>query len=183
MPSLSAAQEMTPTGVLLDTNVASYLFEETAESTLYLRRIEGRLLFISLVSVAELRYGALNDNWGDARKQRLEGWIQTHTVLSVDDETARAVAILMNERRRAGRRLEWSDAWIAATAISHHLPLVTHDRDFFYIDGLEIITELRGLEVREPCREFGNPPEATPEIALEWLHRYVTALESGRTLQ
>jgi len=40
-----------------------------------------------------------------------------------------------------GRPIGWPDAWIAATALWHRIPLVSHDGDFEGIAGLELITE------------------------------------------
>jgi tRNA(fMet)-specific endonuclease VapC len=40
-----------------------------------------------------------------------------------------------------GRRIETSDCWIAATAVRHALPLVTHNAgDFADIPELKVIT-------------------------------------------
>jgi len=46
-------------------------------------------------------------------------------------------------KSRRGRPIEDDDAWIAATAVRHNTPLVTHNpRHFRNIDGLEILTLL-----------------------------------------
>ena len=37
---------------------------------------------------------------------------------------------MMHEARKAGRRLEAGDCWIAATALLLDAPLLTHDKDF-----------------------------------------------------
>jgi predicted nucleic acid-binding protein len=42
-------------------------------------------------------------------------------------------------RRRRGRRLRTADALIAATAAANRLPLLTRDRDFEGIEGLEAV--------------------------------------------
>ena len=44
------------------------------------------------------------------------------------------------ERERAGRPLLRDDAWIAATALHHQLPLVTHDANFLGTEGLRVIS-------------------------------------------
>ena len=44
--------------------------------------------------------------------------------------------------RRAGRRLETADAWIAATAVLYDAPLITHNvSDYLGVPGLKLITE------------------------------------------
>ena len=80
--------------------------------------------------MAELRFGALNRRWGAARRLALETFIDSLEVIGYTDELASRWAYVMVESRRAGRRLEAGDAWIAATAHLFGVPLVTHDRDF-----------------------------------------------------
>ena len=44
--------------------------------------------------------------------------------------------------RKAGRRLETADAWIAATALLYDAPLLTHNSsDYQGVPALKIITE------------------------------------------
>jgi predicted nucleic acid-binding protein len=164
-------------GVLLDTNVASFIAERSIESERYERLIRGRSKCLSIISVGELRFGAVKDNWGNARRSVLEFFVAGATIVYVSNEIAAVVAVVMNRRRREGRRMEWNDAWIAATALTHQLPLVTHDRDFSGIDGLEVITELRGFEVREPAVIWSVEREVTAEAATEWLRHYLETLE------
>lgn len=40
-----------------------------------------------------------------------------------------------------GRRIECADGWIAATALRHDIPLVTHNRaDYLGVPGLRVIS-------------------------------------------
>jgi len=51
-------------------------------------------------------------------------------------------AEVMVAARRAGRRLETADAWIAATAVLYNAPLITHNAsDYLGVPGLQVITE------------------------------------------
>lgn len=44
--------------------------------------------------------------------------------------------------KQKGRPISISDAWIAATALAHAVPLVTHNpSDFYNVPGLTVITE------------------------------------------
>ena len=50
-------------------------------------------------------------------------------------------AIICVERQRLGKPISVQDAWIAATAIRHNVPLATHNReDFAGISGLTLLT-------------------------------------------
>jgi tRNA(fMet)-specific endonuclease VapC len=170
---------VSPPGVLLDTNVASFLVKRSIESQRYERLIRGRAKCLSVISVAELRYGALKGNWGDRRRAELESLIEDATIVPIDQEIASVVAGVMNRRDREGRRMDWRDAWIAATAIFHKLPLVTHDRDHMEIEGLDVLTELRGLEVRSPAVGTRTGLEVTADAAMAWVRRYLATLEVG----
>jgi predicted nucleic acid-binding protein len=41
--------------------------------------------------------------------------------------------------RAAGRKAPINDSWIAATAIAHHVPVVTQDSDYGDMPGVEVI--------------------------------------------
>ena len=50
------------------------------------------------------------------------------------------IATVHEERQRHGRPISAQDAWIAATAIRHQIPLATHKReDFAGITGLTLL--------------------------------------------
>jgi predicted nucleic acid-binding protein len=47
--------------------------------------------------------------------------------------------LLAGARRRRGKKLHTADALIAATAAAHGLPLITRDRDFAKLDGIDAV--------------------------------------------
>ncbi len=166
-------------GVLLDTNVVSFLSRPCREGKDYQRLLISRAPSIAVISLAELRYGALNGGWAEARWQQLEALIKPWTVIAADSNVAWQAARIMNASRVVGRRIEWADAWIAGTALAHDVPLMTHDSDFFEIEGLEVITLLPTLTVRCPETKRDGFENVTEEDALCWAQRYIAALESG----
>ena len=50
--------------------------------------------------------------------------------LPIDSEVARTFAKLVAEARRRGKRPKIMDTWIAATAVTHDIPVYTQDEDF-----------------------------------------------------
>jgi predicted nucleic acid-binding protein len=163
--------------VLLDRNVASYLLGGSAVADRYWRHLERRRLSLTLISVAEMRYGARIASWGRERWSQLEAFTAGCTLIPGNAEIASVAAEVMAYRKKVGRRMEWPDAWIAATAITHDLPLATHDADFFGIDGLNVITEL--TQVREAVMNSNcGWPQAS---ATEGLVSYFRVLRSIRT--
>ncbi|MHB1929474.1 MAG: PIN domain-containing protein, partial [Acidimicrobiales bacterium] len=59
--------------------------------------------------------------------------------LPVDTEVARQFAHIVAALRRSGRRVPVLDALVAATAVVEDIPVVTQDRDYAAIPGVEVI--------------------------------------------
>jgi predicted nucleic acid-binding protein len=97
---------------------------------------------VSVITIAELRWGVLNAANDESRSRRLDTLHDALTLdpVPVDDHVAAAWALLRQQLRTAGARMGANDAWIAATAIAHHYPVVTQDGGFpDGIPGLAII--------------------------------------------
>ncbi|HVR40328.1 MAG TPA: PIN domain-containing protein [Thermoanaerobaculia bacterium] len=124
------------TFILIDTTVASALHRGSETPP-----FGDRTPVVSFQTVAELWLWAEQNRWGDARRDRLEAFIRSVVVLPYDVELARVWARVMAHTRSIGRRLEDGDGWVAASAIHHHIPLVTHDHDFdgWQIPDLEVV--------------------------------------------
>jgi predicted nucleic acid-binding protein len=58
--------------------------------------------------------------------------------IPIDAEVARVYASIVAETRSKGRRAKVMDAWIAATAVRHELPLFTQDADFELFRQVEV---------------------------------------------
>jgi len=128
--------------VLVDTNVVSYVFKSGPRSESYARLLLNRIPAVSLVTIGELLYGVRLARWGPTRSREFESKLHRYVVISHDYDVAATYARVMTIRRQAGRPITTNDAWIAATAVRHNLPLVTHNRrDFDDIPGLDILSE------------------------------------------
>lgn len=132
-----------PTGkVLLDTNIVSYLMRGGELAQRYLPHLEDKLAAISLITVGELYYGAEKYGWGELKRPSLEATLRNLVVIPYDAEITRHYGRALAERQRIGRPIETNDAWIAACATQHQIPLVTHNSgDFRDIPSLELISE------------------------------------------
>jgi len=125
------------TSGLLDTSV--FIARESH------RKIEVDLLpdlsAVSAVTIGELRWGVLMAPDDRARSVRLDtlGFARDLEPLDVDEAVAGSWALLRQQLKATGRRMEVNDSWIAATAIAHDLPLMTQDRGFRDIPGLTVI--------------------------------------------
>jgi predicted nucleic acid-binding protein len=125
--------------VLLDTNVVSYLLKGDTRAAAYAPLLEGNRLAISFMTVAELFEWAAIRRWGKPRREQLEQTLANYIVIPVDIALCRAWGQLRARQRFAGITITSQDAWIAATAVHHSLPLVTHNPgDFQHIDGIDV---------------------------------------------
>jgi tRNA(fMet)-specific endonuclease VapC len=128
--------------VIVDTDVASFLFKGDSRAQLYSQHLQGKTLALSFMTVAELYQWAFMRNWNALNLARLEERMQAYVIVPYDAELCRQWAKVCVERQRLGRPISAQDAWIAATAIRHNCPLVTHNRDDFAdVAGLTVVSE------------------------------------------
>lgn len=120
---------------LLDTNLFIALFASEPAVTDRFGREQD--VFVSVVVLGELFYGADNSSRPAENRGRLEALAAENTVLGCGLETARIFGGLKHRLRVKGRPIPANDLWIAATAIEHGLVLATRDEHFADIDGLD----------------------------------------------
>jgi predicted nucleic acid-binding protein len=127
--------------VLLDTDVFSMFLRRDARSLRYDDDVRGKIRCLCFASVAELRFGAIAAGWGDRRRQQREDAIGRAAVLPADDSVTLHWAQVKAARGRVGRPIASEDCWVAATALRHGIPLVTHNaRHYQDIPGLNLIS-------------------------------------------
>lgn len=127
--------------LVLDTDVWSFLHKGDTRAEQYRLYLQGHTLCISFQTVAELYRWALTKNWGQRRVQQLELAPRDFVVLPYDNAVAMAWAKICTEREKAGQPIGAQDAWVAACAIRHNCPLVTHNAaDYIAISDLQVIT-------------------------------------------
>ena len=129
--------------VVVDTNVVSYIHRGDPIARQYLDRMAGCHAIASFQTLAELLYGAFSSNWGRRRITDLVKYIdENYIVLGCSERLIVTCAKLRASHRRLGLQLDAADAWIAATAVLLNCPLLSHDRDFGGLAGLEVISYL-----------------------------------------
>jgi len=92
-------------------------------------RIAASILAISVVTLAEARYGYLQAGWGRARAAREEHRLATFLQMPLDPTVLDEWARLKLSSRRNGWNVSDNDLWIAATATARGHALVTCDAD------------------------------------------------------
>jgi predicted nucleic acid-binding protein len=130
--------------VVVDTCVLSGLFRGGSLATSYRQHVVGRSLVISFMTLAELYRWPLERNWGERRRRELEAFVNRRSVVyPFNRALCRQWAITSHQASRNGHPIQAADAWIAATAMLHGIPLVTHNRRHFEVlqPDLTLITE------------------------------------------
>ena len=127
--------------VVVDTDIASYVFKNHTLASLYYREIHGGLAYLSFMTIAELRRWTLQAAWGRQRLQSLDEYLEGFVVIPSSTDLCDIWAEVMVAAQAVGRRIECADAWIAATALLYDVPLITHNRaDYLGVPGLRIIS-------------------------------------------
>ena len=123
---------------LLDTNIIIALF---AQETLVIEKIaEFEEIFIPVIVVGELFYGAKKSLNVKSNSKRIEELVANSSLLNCDLYTARQYGNIKNELRKKGRPLPENDIWIAALALQYDLILVTRDQHFNEVESLKTIS-------------------------------------------
>lgn len=131
-----------PEAILVDTDVASYLLKGDTRAELYRPHLSGRTVVLSFMSVAELYRWAEARKWGERRRKALEQHLHNFVTYGYNRRLCRVWATVMTEAQRTGSPLAAGDGWVAATALMHDIPLLTHNgRHYAGVSGLQVICE------------------------------------------
>jgi tRNA(fMet)-specific endonuclease VapC len=121
--------------VILDTNALSAFVDGDAGVGEILRR-QVRAAVPAIV-LGEFRYGIA----ASRHRTAYEAWLTTELphfdVLAVTDKTAIAYAAVRVALKRSGRPIPANDAWIAALARQHRLPILSRDVHFDVVPDVE----------------------------------------------
>jgi len=119
------------------------------DTTVLIAREQGRPLgvlpdesAISVVTLAELHIGVLVADEPRVRAQRMRSLSEVERsfdALPVDKDVARNFATIVADARRRGKKPKVMDAWIAATAVTHDLPVFTQDADFDDLADVQVV--------------------------------------------
>ncbi|HET7454477.1 MAG TPA: type II toxin-antitoxin system VapC family toxin [Solirubrobacterales bacterium] len=123
---------------LLDTSV---LIARESGRQLHRERLPQEVA-ISIVTKAELRLGVLvaaDVETRDRRLATLDSIAEIH-VVPIWGAVERVWAGMRAYLAASGRSVKVNDLWIAATATAYEMPVITQDRDFYALSGVNGLT-------------------------------------------
>jgi predicted nucleic acid-binding protein len=120
-----------------------------ADTSVFIARESGRPLraddlpdevAVSVITIGELRAGVLAAGDLETRDRRLATLTLALALqpVPIDDPVADAWARLRLLLHDSGQRMPVNDSWIAATAMSLGVSVITQDEDYVAIAGLEV---------------------------------------------
>ena len=121
---------------LLDTNVVIGLLAD--EDPVKRRLAAADEVFVPVIALGELYYGARKSAWSDENTGRIDEFAARNVVLACDVATAQHYAEIKNLLRTKGSPIPENDVWVAALAFQHGLVLATRDRHFDSVEGLSV---------------------------------------------
>ena len=123
--------------MILDTNALSAFIDGVTEVGAILA-IQNRAA-IPVIVLGEFQYGIL----GSRHRKTYEQWLAVHLrqfdILPITAETTLPYASLRATLKRSGRPIPANDAWIAALAMQHGLPILSRDQHFDALPDLRRI--------------------------------------------
>ena len=123
--------------MILDTNALSAAADREPAALEVVARAER--LAVPVIVLGEYRLGIAQSRRRKDYENWLREWMGTVTVLDIDEETTYHYAAIGLELKRSGKPIPANDLWIAALCRQHSLPLISRDRHFDGVRGLERI--------------------------------------------
>lgn len=123
--------------MILDTNALSAFFD--GEPPVVRRIGLARAIHLPVMVLGEYRFGLLGSRKRRERESTLDAFVDVAAVLDITASTARRYAEIRHELKLAATPIPANDAWIAALAREHDLPVMSRDAHFDAVAGLRRI--------------------------------------------
>ncbi len=123
--------------MILDTNALSAAADREPGALELVARAER--LAVPVIVLGEYRLGIAQSRHYTSYKNWLRDWIAAVTVLDIEEETTQHYAAIGLELKKKGRPIPANDLWIAALCRQHGFPLLSRDRHFDLVAGIQRI--------------------------------------------
>jgi len=123
---------------LIDTNVIIRLFCADERSVELFDQAE--CICIPSIVAGEMYYGAHNSTQKQKNLENFSKFIAQYEIIEVDLLIAQTYGEIKTLLKKDGITIPENDIWIAATAKAYQYTLITFDKHFMNIDGLQVIS-------------------------------------------
>jgi tRNA(fMet)-specific endonuclease VapC len=122
-------------GLILDTNALSAIAEGERKAVKEFARADE--VAIPVIVLGEYRFGISHSR----HKQEYERWlgelVAVCRVFDVNEQTTVSYAAVRGELKKAGTPIPSNDVWIAALCRQHAVPILSRDRHFDLVSGIQ----------------------------------------------
>lgn len=120
--------------MILDTNALSAFID--GEPAVGVRLSSETHVAIPVIVLGEFRYGIAGSRYRDRYERWLTDHLSSFEILAVTEPTTLTYARVRASLKKLGRPIPANDAWIAALALQHRLPVMSRDEHFDAVPGL-----------------------------------------------
>jgi tRNA(fMet)-specific endonuclease VapC len=117
---------------LLDTDTCVFALRGSESVRDRLCVVDSEAVAVSVVTLAELRYGAACSAKPEANHQVVDDFASGVVVLGLGEEIARLYGDFKSQLGKHGMLIDDFDLLVAATAHHHRLTLITHNLEHFH---------------------------------------------------
>jgi tRNA(fMet)-specific endonuclease VapC len=122
---------------LLDTNICIYFLNQNQSITEKISKISVDDMAISIITIAELQFGAFNSNKTKENLERIKYLRNIMKTINLNTAITEEYAKIKSSLRKSGNLIDDFDILIGSTAIVNNLILVTNNqRHFNRMDNL-----------------------------------------------
>ena len=123
--------------MIVDTNALSAIADERDRIRELLGTAKG--IAVPVIAIGEYRSGIARSREFLRYRQWLDEFLLASRVLDIDESTTHRYAEVSLELRKVGKPIPTNDIWIAALCRQHKLPLLSRDRHFDAVSGIQRI--------------------------------------------
>lgn len=92
---------------------------------------------LPVIVLGEFRYGITRSRHRRAYEHWLDEYLSDFEILPVNERTTLAYAAVRTSLKKTGHPIPANDAWIAALAMQHRLPVLSRDEHFDVVPGVK----------------------------------------------
>ncbi len=123
-------------GSLIDTNIIIKLLNGDQKAVELFDSLDG--INISVITAGELFYGAQKSSRINENMLLFKNFLSEYSIVEINESVSETYGEIKANLVKRGINIPENDIWIAATAISYNLNLVTYDEHFKNINDLNI---------------------------------------------